>query len=169
MTTGLDHQALRVTSHSVADTQRLATVVSQVVEPGDLIVLAGELGAGKTAFTKGLAAAIGIVETVTSPTFVLVQEYEGPLPLAHVDVYRIEHPAELPDLGLDDLLDGGRLVVVEWGDTVGAALPTDRLEVHLRFGATEDQRDVDIVVQGPRWRARKDRLRTLLADWDQPA
>jgi tRNA threonylcarbamoyladenosine biosynthesis protein TsaE len=169
VTTGLDHHALRLTSRSVADTQRLATVLSQVVQPGDLILLAGELGAGKTAFTKGLAAAIGIDETVTSPTFVLVQEYDGPLPLAHVDVYRLEHPAELPDLGLDDLLDGTRLVVVEWGDTIAAALPTDRLEVHLRFGATEDERAVEIVVQGPRWRARKARLRALLADWDQPA
>jgi tRNA threonylcarbamoyladenosine biosynthesis protein TsaE len=168
VTTGLDHKALRVVSHSVADTHRLATVVSQVVQRGDLIVLAGELGSGKTAFTKGLAAAIGITDPVTSPTFVLVQEYEGPLPLAHVDVYRLEHPAELPDLGLDELLDGTRLVVVEWGDTVAAALPTDRLEVHLGFGATEDERAVDIVVQGPHWRARKDRLRTLLADWDQP-
>jgi tRNA threonylcarbamoyladenosine biosynthesis protein TsaE len=169
MTTGLDHHSLRVLSHSVSDTHRLATVISQLVQPGDLVVLAGELGAGKTAFTKGLAAAIGIVDAVTSPTFVLVQEYEGPLPLAHVDVYRIEHPAELPDLGLDDLLDGGRLVVVEWGDTIAAALPTDRLEVHLHFGRTDDERAVELVVQGPRWRARKDRLRTLLADWDQPA
>jgi tRNA threonylcarbamoyladenosine biosynthesis protein TsaE len=169
VTTGLDHQALRVTSHSVADTHRLATVVSQLVEPGDLIVLAGDLGAGKTAFTKGLAAAIGIEDPVTSPTFVLVQEHDGPLPLAHVDVYRLEHPAELPDLGLDDLLDGERLVVVEWGDMIGAGLPTDRLELHLRFGATDDERSVEIIVQGPRWRARKDRLRALLADWDRPA
>jgi tRNA threonylcarbamoyladenosine biosynthesis protein TsaE len=169
VSTGLDHAALRVLSHSVADTHRLATVVSQLVQPGDLVVLAGDLGAGKTAFTKGLASAIGITDTVTSPTFVLVQEYDGPLPLAHVDVYRLEHPAELPDLGLDELLDGGRLVVVEWGDTIAAALPQDRLEIHLHRGSTDDERDVEIVVQGPRWRARKDRLRTLLADWDRPS
>jgi tRNA threonylcarbamoyladenosine biosynthesis protein TsaE len=86
-----------------------------------------------------------------------------------VDVYRVEHPAELADLGLDDLLDGGRLVVVEWGDTIATALPHDRLEIHLHRGSTDDERDVEIVVQGPRWRARKDRLRTLLADWDQPS
>jgi tRNA threonylcarbamoyladenosine biosynthesis protein TsaE len=168
MATALDHRPVRLRSRSVADTQRLAAIVSELVRPGDVIVLAGDLGAGKTAFTKGLAAALGISDVVTSPTFVLVQEYEGPVPLAHVDVYRLEHPAELPDLGIDDLLDGERVVVVEWGDKIAAALPADRLEVHLAFGEGDDDRRIEIVATGPQWHVRKESLRQLLADWDRP-
>ena len=91
--------------------------------PGDVVVLAGELGAGKTVFAKGIATALGITEPVVSPTFTIVREYDGPIPLVHVDVYRLDHLQELLDLGLDDLVGDDAVTVVEWGDRVTALLP----------------------------------------------
>lgn len=96
-------------------TEAAAARVARHVRRGDLLLLAGEMGAGKTTFVRGLAAGLGVVGDVMSPTFQLVRVYPGPLQLAHVDLYRLGDGAELADLGLDELLDEGA-VVVEWGD-----------------------------------------------------
>ncbi len=154
--------SLVVVSHSVADTHRLASQLCDVLRPGDLVLLCGDLGTGKTAFTKGLAASLGIDDQVTSPTFVLVQTYDGPVPIVHVDVYRLEHAGELEALALEELLDETAIGVIEWGDRFAAHLPPDRLEIMFSPGAGIDDRTVVLVPQGPSWHARRRLLAELV-------
>jgi tRNA threonylcarbamoyladenosine biosynthesis protein TsaE len=106
-----------VTTASPAETEELGRRLGERLAPGDVVLLNGELGAGKTTFVRGVARGVGSAAPVASPTFQLVRVYPGPLQLAHVDLYRIESSAELADLGLDELSDQGA-VVVEWGDRI---------------------------------------------------
>jgi tRNA threonylcarbamoyladenosine biosynthesis protein TsaE len=151
---------------SVDDTRALAAEVAALAQPGDLIVLAGDLGTGKTAFAQGFARGLGVDEAVTSPAFILVRTYEGRLPLVHLDVYRLDHMQELVDLGISELLDEGAVTLVEWGDAVTPALPSDFLEVRLEApeGMTDDRRLV-IRSVGPAWPPRAHLLRLALARW----
>ena len=150
---------------SVEGTRTLAATLSGVVQAGDLIVLAGEMGVGKTAFAQGFAAGLGIAEPVTSPTFTLVRHYDGRLPLHHLDVYRLERMAEMVDLGLPELLDGPGVSLIEWGDVVASALPGDFLEVRLSFGERDDDRLVALRVVGPTWAARQRVVAEALEAW----
>lgn len=118
---------------SVDDTKDLAAALAELARPSDLLVLVGDLGAGKTAFTQGFGRGLGIDEQITSPTFALVRSYTGRLDLYHLDVYRLEQVAEALDLGLSELLDDGSVTIIEWGDAIAPVLPHDYLEVHLRF------------------------------------
>jgi tRNA threonylcarbamoyladenosine biosynthesis protein TsaE len=102
------------------ETEDAAARLGRRLGPGDLVLLVGELGAGKTTFVRGLARGMGVEGLVVSPTFQLVRVYRGPVPLAHVDLYRLGGGADLADLDLDGLLDGG-VVAVEWGDRLDAA------------------------------------------------
>jgi len=112
-------------SRSAAETEALGEELAAGLARGDLLLLAGELGAGKTTFVRGLARGLGIVSGVQSPTFQLVRVYPGRIQLAHVDLYRLEGGANLADLGLDDLLDQG-VVAVEWGDRLRLDYPRTR-------------------------------------------
>lgn len=151
---------------SVDDTRALAAEVATLARPGDLIVLAGDLGTGKTAFAQGFARGLGVDEPVTSPAFVLVRTYEGRLPLVHLDVYRLDHMQELVDLGISELLDEGAVTLVEWGDAVTPALPADFLEVRLEnAGGSADDRRLGVRSVGPGWPPRADALRVVLAPW----
>ncbi len=166
---------------SVDDTRALAGEIAKLAEPGDLVVLAGDLGTGKTAFAQGFARGLGVDEPVTSPTFVLVRTYEGRLPMVHLDVYRLDHMQELVDLGISELLDDGAVTLVEWGDAVAPALPADFLEVRLEVpqdagegagGATAsrpDDRLLTIRSVGPGWPPRIDALRQAMAPWARAA
>jgi tRNA threonylcarbamoyladenosine biosynthesis protein TsaE len=147
-----------VVTQSPAETGALAERVGALLRAGDVVVLAGELGTGKTVFAKGVARALGIADPVVSPTFTIVHEYEGTLPLVHVDVYRLDRLQELHDIGFDDLLGADAVTVVEWGDRVGALLPADRLEIRLELGARDDARVVRIAALGAGWTARRDAL-----------
>lgn len=106
-------------SKSPAETEAFGERFGKRLRPGDLVLLTGELGAGKTTFVRGVARGIGSSAPVASPTFQLVRIYAGPMQLAHIDLYRIERTSELADLGLDELLDQGA-AVVEWGDRLDA-------------------------------------------------
>ncbi len=149
---------LHTVTRSADETHALGQRIGAVLRAGDVVVLDGELGTGKTVFTKGLAVALGITEPVVSPTFTVVREYDAPLPLVHVDVYRLDHLQELHDLGFDDLVGSDAVTVVEWGDRVGALLPADRLDVHLEPGADDDDRSVSFEAAGVSWAERRDAL-----------
>jgi tRNA threonylcarbamoyladenosine biosynthesis protein TsaE len=150
---------------SVDETKLLAAAVAELVRPGDLVLLAGDLGAGKTAFTQGFGAALDIIEPITSPTFTLVNQYQGRLELFHLDVYRLDAVEEVLDIGLNEMLDEGGVTVIEWGDTVIPALPADYLQVNLRIGEGDDDRMFEIELVGSRWSARTRALTTALAPW----
>jgi tRNA threonylcarbamoyladenosine biosynthesis protein TsaE len=150
---------------SVEDTRALAAGIARLAKPGDLIVLAGDLGTGKTAFAQGFAQGLGVDEPVTSPAFVLVRTYEGRLPMVHLDVYRLDHMQELVDLGISEMLDEGAVTLVEWGDAVTPALPADFLEVRLEAAEAPDERILTVRSVGPAWPPRADALRRALAAW----
>ena len=149
---------LRTTTQSAGETHALGQRLGAVLRAGDVVVLDGELGTGKTVLAKGIAVALGIDEPVLSPTFTVVREYDAPTPLVHVDVYRLDHLQELHDLGFDDLVGGDAVTVVEWGDRVSAALPSDRLRVLLEPGDADDDRVVSVDASGITWAERRDAL-----------
>ncbi|MGI8806403.1 MAG: tRNA (adenosine(37)-N6)-threonylcarbamoyltransferase complex ATPase subunit type 1 TsaE [Acidimicrobiales bacterium] len=156
---------IRLATTSVDDTRVLAAEIATLAAPGDLIVLAGDLGTGKTAFAQGFARGLGVEEPVTSPAFILVRTYEGRVPLVHLDVYRLETMQEMVDLGIAEMLDDGGVTLVEWGDAVTPALPADFLEVRLEANGGPDDRLLSIRSVGPGWPPRADALRRVMAPW----
>jgi tRNA threonylcarbamoyladenosine biosynthesis protein TsaE len=148
----------RALTRSADATIDLATRVGALLAPGDLIVLAGDLGSGKTTFAKGIGRGLGVPEPIVSPTFTIVREYEGRLRLVHVDVYRLDHVQELNDLGLEELAGRDAVTIVEWGDVIAAFLPSERLEVRLEAKADDNERLVALTGFGPTWDARRDAL-----------
>jgi tRNA threonylcarbamoyladenosine biosynthesis protein TsaE len=144
-------------------TRALAAALTGSLRPGDVVVLVGDLGAGKTTFAQGIARGLGVTGPVTSPSFTLVQEYAGRLPVAHVDVYRLERIQELHDLGFEELVDGEAVVLVEWGDAVQQVLPPDHIVVRIEPGANDDERAVTVEAIGPKWRGRGAELERALA------
>ena len=135
-------------SHSSLHTERLGERLGGLARPGDVFALSGELGAGKTVFVRGLARGMGVRGPVSSPTFVLVHEYDGAVPLYHVDFYRLE-PGQVGSVGWEEYLDLGGVVAVEWPDRVGGALPEDRLDVRIEHVA-ESKRRVTLEAHGKR-------------------
>ena len=137
------------------ETEAVGEAVGAQLRLGDLVVLSGDLGTGKTTFTKGLARGLGVTDRVTSPTFTIVQEYDGRVPVAHVDVYRLERIQELHDFGFEELLES-RVTVVEWGEAISLVLPLDRVDVRIAIDDArgDDARVVEIVPTGPSWHAR---------------
>ncbi len=128
---------------TAAATQALAADLARRATPGTVIALSGELGAGKTAFVQGLAAGLGVEGPVTSPTFVMITEYAGRLPLYHVDLYRTESLAEIRALGLEELLDGDGVTAIEWGEKADPLLPARTIRVRIH-GVGDQARTVEI-------------------------
>lgn len=128
---------LRFRTAGPEQTQDLAAALAAVLVDGDVLVLTGDLGAGKTCFTQGLGRGLGIDDRMTSPTFTLANRYHGRLTLHHLDVYRLESSAETTDLGLGELFEDG-VTVIEWGDKIEDVLPQDRLVIALRYPEPED-------------------------------
>lgn len=134
---------------SVAMTDRLAEIIGKVAHPGDNLVLTGDLGAGKTTLTKGIAKGLGIVQMIKSPTYTIIREYtQGRIPLYHMDIYRVA--ASGADLGLDEYFEGDGLSVIEWGNLLEDALPEDYLELIIEKSDTElEKRYVKFQSYGP--------------------
>jgi len=155
---------------SVDATRAVAGAIAALARQGDLLLLAGELGAGKTAFAQGFGIALGVTEPITSPTFVLARDYEeGRLPLHHLDVYRLDQMNEVYDIGLPELLDDGGVTLIEWGDAILPSLPADFLELRFNFGADDDERTIVARAVGPSWSARNKALGRVLAEWLLPS
>jgi tRNA threonylcarbamoyladenosine biosynthesis protein TsaE len=118
---------------SPEDTQRLGEELGKLARPGDVFLLSGELGSGKTCLTQGIAWGLGIEGYATSPSFVVMNQYRGRLPLYHIDLYRLENVAEVMDLGLDDYLYGDGVCVVEWADRAPQAFPAEHLRIKISY------------------------------------
>jgi tRNA threonylcarbamoyladenosine biosynthesis protein TsaE len=151
---------------SVDETRELAAALAELARAGDLVLLAGDLGAGKTAFAQGFGRGLGIEDPITSPTFTLANEYQGPrLRLHHLDAYRMESLDEVFDVGLPELLDDDAVVLVEWGDAIAPAVPADYLEIRITLGEGDDDRSLELRAVGPSWSTRSKAVSTVLAPW----
>ena len=156
---------LHLRAASLADTLAIAAELAAVARSGDLVVLAGEMGAGKTAFAKGFGAALGVSEPITSPTFTLVHSYDTPgkVTLHHADIYRLNTHNEVADLALAELLEYDGIVLVEWGDVVAQSLG-DHLVVRLDPDPDdEDARLISLSATGRSWAARWARIEAATA------
>lgn len=123
---------MKLISKSPGDTLKIGRMIAKTLRPGDIICLLGDLGSGKTVLTKGIASGLGIkVEEVISPTFVIIREYQGKLPLYHFDLYRIEDCKDILSLGYDEYFFDAGVTVVEWAERLNPLMPKDYLEVKL--------------------------------------
>jgi tRNA threonylcarbamoyladenosine biosynthesis protein TsaE len=164
-----------LTAHTKAaeDTRELGAALAALAKAGDLVLLSGDLGSGKTTFAQGFGGGLGVQEPIVSPTFTLVRTYPGRIPLVHCDVYRLDHLQEVIDLGLAELLDDGGVALIEWGDMAAPSLPADFLEVRLDFGDDaglfgddmDDERRLRFRIVGPTWAPRQAAINAALSRW----
>jgi tRNA threonylcarbamoyladenosine biosynthesis protein TsaE len=138
-------RSLELVTHSVQETHRLGRILGEQGQKGDVLLLTGELGTGKTTMTQGIAWGLGVNEYARSPTFVLVVPYQGRVPLYHIDMYRVGCVAEALELGMDEYLFGNGVCVVEWANNVEPLFPSENLSVHLE---TEDEQVRRILLEG---------------------
>ena len=131
-------------SHSEQETEQLGEQVARKLPRGTVIAYTGELGMGKTAFTRGLARGLGCRGRVTSPTFTIVNEYDGATPLFHFDLYRLDGEDDLFDIGWDDYLARGGVCAVEWSERIDSALPPDTLTVSIARGEHDNDRIITV-------------------------
>ena len=131
-------------SHSPEDTEHIGEELGRTLSPGSVVAYIGGLGMGKTAFTRGLARGLGCTGRVTSPTFTIVNEYSGTIPLFHFDMYRLDSSDDLFDIGWEDYLTRGGVCAVEWSERVTDALPEDTLWVDIARGSGENDRIITI-------------------------
>jgi tRNA threonylcarbamoyladenosine biosynthesis protein TsaE len=156
---------LDITCEGPAATQAVAEAVAGTLLPGDVLLLDGDLGAGKTTFTQGLARAMGVDEPVTSPTFTLVRSYQTSfgIELIHADVYRLDRLSDIVGLGIPEMLDNGAVAAIEWGERAGPALGPEHLGIRLTLTDQEGERRITLTPAGARWHARWDDLAAALA------
>jgi tRNA threonylcarbamoyladenosine biosynthesis protein TsaE len=162
-------KVLSVVTRSAEETRIVGAALAPTLLPGDLVSLTGDLGAGKTMFVQGLAAAMGAETRVTSPTFTIVHEYEARYPIVHLDIYRLDSFQEVLDLGFEEFLDPSAVVLIEWGEAIGPLLPRRYLEVDLRRddeSDSDDDRRITFRPHGAEWivkiQAMRDTGETLL-------
>lgn len=147
---GQQPEILRVTSQSPEETYRQGVLLGQMARRGDVILLVGTLGTGKTCFTQGIAYGLGVTDYVTSSSFVLLAEYQGRLPLYHADLFRLDSLEEVAELGLDDVRYEGGVLVVEWAEKGLPVFPREHLQVHIEY-LGENSRRLVFVPLGERY------------------
>ena len=145
------NRQVEIISHTPQETERIGSLLGEMLTRGDIIALAGELGTGKTTFVRGMAQGMGIEgKEVASPSFTLVNEYEGPLPLFHLDLYRLEDEQELLGIDYDEYIRGDGVTVIEWADRIPQAVPRESLWIRLRYLGAE-LREIMFQAQGDRY------------------
>jgi tRNA threonylcarbamoyladenosine biosynthesis protein TsaE len=122
---------IEIRTYSVEETAELGKKLGSLLQKGDVICLGGDLGTGKTAFTGGIAATLGVDGYITSPTFTIVNEYKGRIPLYHFDVYRIADSEEMFEIGFEEYLEGGGVVVIEWAERISEVIPEEHIRVEI--------------------------------------
>ena len=152
---------LKFVTHSAEQTQKVGISIGKLAEPGDIFLLIGDLGAGKTCLTQGIAYGLDIQEYTLSPSFVIMRELHGRLPLYHMDFYRLENIAEISDLGLDDYLFGEGVCVIEWANKGLTVLPEDHLLIGIDYMA-ENERSFVIDPRGERYIRMVEQLRETI-------
>jgi len=152
---------LELVSHGPEETQRIGRLLGNEARPGDIFLLVGPLGAGKTCLTQGIAWGLGVQEYARSPTFVLITRYQGRLTMHHVDLFRIEDPLEAQDLGLEEYLSGEGICVVEWADRAAQLFPSESLWIEMKYGVSELERIIRFHTSGIRHLAHLEPLRSL--------
>ena len=161
---------LTARTRGVDQTRALAAAIARLCTSGDVLLLAGDLGAGKTAFAQGFGGGLGVAEPITSPTFTLVRQYAVPEgssvgTLLHADVYRLDHLHEIVDLGLGQLVEDGAVALVEWGDSAEPILGRGALVVAIAPGDEDDDRVITLEASGGGWGDRWVRLGEAVAPW----
>jgi tRNA threonylcarbamoyladenosine biosynthesis protein TsaE len=143
---------VKITSHTPQETEQLGSLLGRMLAKGDIIALSGELGTGKTTLVRGIARGIGLKEgEVASPSFTLVNEYEGPLRLFHIDLYRLEDEKELIGIDYEEYLKADGVVVIEWADRIPQAVPHDALWITLRY-LNSERREIVLQARGDRYK-----------------
>jgi tRNA threonylcarbamoyladenosine biosynthesis protein TsaE len=163
---------LVVRTRTAEDTVALGDALGPLLRVHDVLALSGDLGAGKTTLVRGIAHGLGAQEHVASPTFTLVREYvSGRIPVAHVDVYRLDRVQDVVDLALDELEDGRCVLIVEWGDAIEELLPDDLLQIQMTVNdvpGEDETRTIAIRPRGSSWDERSDELMAAVRPWSQP-
>ncbi|NMA55256.1 MAG: tRNA (adenosine(37)-N6)-threonylcarbamoyltransferase complex ATPase subunit type 1 TsaE [Firmicutes bacterium] len=152
---------LQVITRSVEETEWIGTELGGLAFPGMVVLLSGDLGAGKTAFARGVARGLGVKGPVTSPSFTLAEIYCGRMPLYHLDVYRLNSPLELLDIGYEEYVYGAGVCLIEWGDMVRNLVPADHLEI--RIIGTGSERKLSFMASGTDYRNVIEELRKIVA------
>ena len=153
-----------IITSSPEQTEEVGRFLGTMLDPGDLICLFGDLGAGKTHFSYGVAQGLQVREQyITSPTFTFVNEYEGRIPLYHIDLYRLKEPSELESIGFEEYVDSDGATVIEWAERAEDELPDERLNVYLS-DVSETSREIGFFAEGERYEKLVTELRKRLAD-----
>ncbi|HEX9234775.1 MAG TPA: tRNA (adenosine(37)-N6)-threonylcarbamoyltransferase complex ATPase subunit type 1 TsaE [Actinomycetota bacterium] len=156
---------LELATATPQETKAVGKAIAEVLGSGDVISLTGDLGAGKTTLVQGMAKGLGVTQPVLSPTFTLVRQYQGIAPVYHMDVYRLERLQDVIDLGFDEMIDRGGIVLIEWGDAIEALLPPNFLQVELTMPDSWEGRRLGLSWQGKTWQARWERMAELVEPW----
>ncbi len=145
----IENSTLRIATKSADETIAIGERLGKMLKPGDVIALSGDLGAGKTTLTRGIALGLGVTADVHSPTFTLIHEHPGPVPLYHIDVYRLSSEQDAEFIGIDDYVYGDGVTIIEWAETIKSLLPPERLDIHLKMTGDTD-RDLVLSTTSPR-------------------
>jgi len=145
---------VRLSTRTAEETRAVGEALASSLQPGDVVSLTGDLGAGKTTLVQGAARGLGVRDRVLSPTFTLVREYHGEVPIHHLDIYRLDRVQDVLDLGFEEMIDADGVVFIEWGDAIEGLLPEDHLQVELSIAPDGETRRIDVTGLGRAWEAR---------------
>ncbi|HEY8363126.1 MAG TPA: tRNA (adenosine(37)-N6)-threonylcarbamoyltransferase complex ATPase subunit type 1 TsaE [Tissierellaceae bacterium] len=152
---------MKVVLSNLEETEEFGIKLGKILKKGDIVCLIGDLGAGKTTLTKSIGLGLGVKEYITSPTFTLINQYKGRIPVYHFDVYRLENADELYDLGFDEYFYGDGVCIIEWADKIEKLLPKERIVLDIKMGKDINERVIDITAYGDRY---KDLIKELKED-----